>query len=250
MDMKHIDEHLLVERYLQGALTEEEAEAFEELYLSSPELLDQLEAGEKLQQGMQDLAALKSAATDPLAAGPDVETRKSARHLGAAAVFGSPRYAMAATVFLAISLVVTGTLTLTNSELSKRNNELMNQVQTSAGVSAQIIPLFTVRGSNDARYNTVSPDDRSTAVVLMVDPGMEPYEQYRASVFHLEPGQSATSLFQMEGLKKGYLDSLALSLPAAALTAGNYEVIVEGSHEAGQNAASFEHITRIPFRVE
>ena len=61
--MKHIEKGLLVERYLRGDLSAEEEAAFEEVLLASPELLDQLEAAERLQGGLRDLSAVEGATT-------------------------------------------------------------------------------------------------------------------------------------------------------------------------------------------
>ena len=61
MNKKHTDESRLIERYLAVELSDSEREAFEERVLSSPALLDELEAEERLQQGLQDVTALEMA---------------------------------------------------------------------------------------------------------------------------------------------------------------------------------------------
>ena len=50
MDRQYIRDHAVIERYLSGALTAEEERAFEEAYLGDQELLDQLQAAERLRE--------------------------------------------------------------------------------------------------------------------------------------------------------------------------------------------------------
>ena len=61
MNKKITEDKGLIERYLANELTDTEREAFEERVLGSPALLDELEAAERLQQGLQDIAALELA---------------------------------------------------------------------------------------------------------------------------------------------------------------------------------------------
>ena len=98
MDKGHMKNNQLIEQYLQGGLSAEEQAAFEEEFLSSQQLLDELEAAEKLQQGLQDLAALDKAHT-PEKQPPWIMS-----------MFHSPQYAMAASFLLVVSLGVSGVL--------------------------------------------------------------------------------------------------------------------------------------------
>ena len=230
MDMKHINNQLLIEKYLQGVLSTEEEQDFDELYLSSPELLDQLEAAEQLQQGMKDIAAVAESSQAP------TYSRRNA------SMFHSPRYAMAATVFLTVSLLATG-------YLYQQNQNLSNEVQAGAGHSAQIVPLYSVRSADSTPINSFSVTAGTSHVVLMVDPGMEPFSEFRASVRSLGPSQQPAPILQFEGLHPGYEDMLALAVPTLKLQAGDYEVVVEGRREAG-NGGQFEPINRVTFRIQ
>lgn len=63
MNHPDIDEHQVIDRYVMGTLPPEEAERFEEHYLSCPQCLDQLALAESMQRGFkraagQDVAAL------------------------------------------------------------------------------------------------------------------------------------------------------------------------------------------------
>ncbi len=59
MDREYIKDQQLIERHLQGKLSEVEREALEEQIMSSVDLLDDAEAAELLQQGLQDVFAVE-----------------------------------------------------------------------------------------------------------------------------------------------------------------------------------------------
>src|SRR5210317_355453 len=111
MNKNHTDETRLIERYLANELSEPEREAFEERVLYSPALLDELEAAERLQQGLQDVAALEMA---------NAPADQSIGRTGSTVVslFQSPRYAMAASVLLLVSLSMSSFLLQQNRQLS------------------------------------------------------------------------------------------------------------------------------------
>lgn len=231
MDMKYINDKLLVERYLQGTLSNEEADAFEEAFLASPELLDQLEAAERLRQGLRDLQT--------------VEGQAFARQNRGfpASLLHSPRYAQAATIFLAVSLLVSGGLYMQNMELSE-------QSAMGATSGAQIVALETVRGASDAEpFNVLERGDVGSQVVLMVDPGFEPYAHFRATITRLGETGTAQTVLQVSELQPGYEDMLALSLPASMLEAGDYAVQVEGWRSDSPADQAFEPVNRVTFRV-
>ena len=66
MEHTEIEERQIVDRYVMGALPAEEAERFEEHYLSCPDCLDRLDLAESMQRGFrraagEDLAHLAAA---------------------------------------------------------------------------------------------------------------------------------------------------------------------------------------------
>ncbi|HEX9941915.1 MAG TPA: zf-HC2 domain-containing protein [Thermoanaerobaculia bacterium] len=70
MDHAYIEEHQIADRYVMGTLPPEEAERFEDHYLSCPECLDRLDLAESMQRGFQRVArqdAAKLQATRQLA---------------------------------------------------------------------------------------------------------------------------------------------------------------------------------------
>jgi hypothetical protein len=56
MDHTYIEEHQIADRYVQGTLPEDEAERFENHYLSCPECLDSLDLAESVQRGFRRAA--------------------------------------------------------------------------------------------------------------------------------------------------------------------------------------------------
>src|SRR5690606_17530870 len=106
MSMKRqpIDQQLIIERYLQGKLTQSEEEAFEEAYLGNPELVEQLKLTERLRGGLVDLEARG-------------EPPKPAAHRGGAAFLAAPQYAAAATLPLVGALVLSTLLYVENASL-------------------------------------------------------------------------------------------------------------------------------------
>ena len=230
MDEKYIEENLMIERYVKGELSQEEQDAFEERFLASPELLDQLEAAELLQQGLQDLAALEKAQPSP--------RRQGARTAsGIMSLFQSPRYAMAASVLLLISLGVSSHLL--------RENAQLGEVGTNLVLPAEIVPLVTTRGTS---LNTITLDDPARHYVLMLDPGFEAFASHRATVYRLETGAQAQLVWQVDRLQPGYEDMLALSLPGAVLAPGRYEITIEGLPEG--TGQSYEQIGTVAFEAQ
>ena len=230
MDIKQINENLLIERYLQGTLTREEEEAFEEAFVASPELLDHLEAAERLGEGLKDLYAEDGQAIP--APGRSAFPR----------LFHSPRYALAATVFLAVSLVFTGTL-------YRQNLELSATPEASGAVPTKIVPLYSVRSADSsAPFNTVEPGETGS-LVLMLDPGFENYSHYRATLARLSGENQAETLLQLGNMQPGYEDMLAMGVPSGLLGPGDYEVRIEGWRSEWPADREFEQVNRVTFRV-
>lgn len=231
MDMNYINENLVVERYLQGKLSTEESEVFEEAFLASPELLDQLEAAERLQQGLEDLQTVEGG------------SQRRGNVVFAGSLFHSPRYALAATVVMAVSLVVSGGLYLQNIALSERS-------ATGSATPVQIVALETVRGvASDEPFNVLNISEPGGRFVLMVDPGFEPYSHFRATITRIGNGDTKERVLQLDDLQPGYEEMLALSLSSSLLTPGDYEVRVEGWRSEWPQNQDFEPANRVTFRV-
>lgn len=239
MNEANTNKDLLIERYLLGRMTEEDAASFEEQFLASGELLDELETAERLQQGLQTVAAVEKARGKVDQRGARVASS------GITALFHSPRYAMAASFLLLVSLGV-------SSHLARQNNQLSSMGPGNAVPVAEIFELVTVRGVTDEMVNTLELGEGITPFMLMIDPGFEPYSRHRATVYRLPEGGSPEFVWQVDGLKpgieEGYEDMLALNLPGSVLEEGDYEVHIEGHMGDGTDGGTFEMVDSYRFR--
>lgn len=235
MDEEHTNQDLLIERYLQGKLSDEEATSFEEQFLSSDELLDELESAELLQQGLQDVATLKKAHA------PDDNHLAEQPVSRIVSLFQSPRYAMAASFLLLLSVGFSSFLVKQNARFS--------DIGPSLAFSTEIIPLVSVRGAPDSEpINTLQLGDSAQQFVLMLDPGYEDYSHYRATIFRLNPASEAALVWQVNDMLPGYEDMLALSVPGSVLSQGDFEIHLEGWKDEWPDDHTFSPIETIHFR--
>jgi hypothetical protein len=230
MDEKYINEKMLVEHYLEGKLTAEQVASFEEQFLSSDELLNELEAAERLGQGLQDVSALENAHV----------TKKPASNV--VSLFQSPRYAMAASFMLLVSLGVSSVLLQKNAHLSEFDSD--------QAVPTEIIPLVSVRGVAGSDLNTLSLGDAPKQFVLMIDPGFESYSHYRTTVYRLDPAKQPAMLWQVDEMLPGYEEMLALSVPSSVFSPGDYEIRLEGWLDEWPANHSFEQLDTKTFKIE
>lgn len=228
MDKKYIIENLLIERYLEDTLSSEEREAFEEQFLSSAELLDELEAAERLGQGLHDVTALENAHV----------AEKASK---AVSLLQSPYYAVAASFLLLISLGVSSSLLQKNATLS--------EMDSGWAVPSEIIPLVSVRGVAGSELNTLSLGDAPKRFVMMLDPGFEPYSHYRATVYRLDPAEEPAVLWQVDRMLPGYEDMLALGMPSSVLSPGDFEIQLEGWQDEWPADHGFEPLDTKTFRI-
>ena len=218
MDRQYIEAHAVIERYLQGKLRPEEQQAFEEAYLGDPELLEEVELAEKLQQGMADL--------DERGAIPGSRPRPLTSY-----------FAVAASVLLAVSVGF-------SVSLYRENLSLQNSANLVAGASLTRLPLIAVRGSAGG-VNILAAPSEDDLVVLLADSGFESYTDFRVTVIRQDPPPAVT-IWERTGLEPGYDDQLAIGISGGLLTIGEYEVLVEGRTAGGV----FAEVGRLPLTVE
>ena len=241
MDMNKINEQLLIERYLQGTLSDAEEKAFEEAIVSSPELLDQLEVAERLREGLKDLHAVEGFDSQESHRAATAAVTRFPAFAAVTGLFHSPRYALVATVLLAVSLLMTGSLYLGD----KGQNALGPAGNT------QIVALHTVRSVNgDEPFNVLERGNPGDWRVLMVDPGYELYSHYRATLARVVRGQPGEIMLVLDNMQPGYEDQLALGLPSDSLAPGDYEVQVEGWRSEWPSDHDYEPVNRVTFRVQ
>jgi hypothetical protein len=225
MDRQYIQDHQVIERYLRGKLTAEEEQAFEEAYLADADLLDELQAVERLGQGVKDLGARG-----------EIKRASAARKWLSA--LASPQYAAAASVLLAMTLVLSGVLYVENLEL-RRGQGLATATAT------DVVPLFATRGDNAVEIDAPGENELK---VLWIEASFDAYDSYRVVVAR-RAEQGLEEIARVEGLVPGFQDQLAVAVPGRLLTPGDYEVEVEGRMRDWPEERAAEPISRIDMRV-
>jgi hypothetical protein len=221
MELQYIRDNQVIERYLQGKLSAADEEAFEEAYMTDPELLGEVQLAERLREGLNGLPAEQRAAP----------AKPRSRWLELA---GSPRYGIAASLVAAAALVTSGALYFEQQGIGAGG------VSFAGASSPRIVPLLSVRGS--ANPNTIVAPGANELTVLLVDAGLGDYDSYRAVL--TRPGAS-DELVRLDGLTPAYEGMVAIALPDRALAAGNYEIRLEGAKAGGQ----FDELSRTPLTV-
>lgn len=217
----------MVERYLQGRLTADEEQAFEEAYLSDPALLDELVLTERLRHGLRHAEAAD--ARPGHAADGGGRWRRT---------FGSVPYAAAATVLLGISLAFSAALLVQN-----RNLDAVQGPSSAGAAPTRLVPLVTVRGDG---VNRVEAPPSGEWAVLLVDAGFTEYAAYRATLTRAADG-AEEQVARLEGLSPTYDGRVGVGVPGSALTPGDYELRLEGRVPGADGG--FEPITRTSLTV-
>lgn len=214
MDREYISQHNVIERYLSGRLTDAERDAFEERCLWCSDTLQELEVAERLRDGLREMDMSRD--TTPVR-GPLTRW------------LFSPQWAAAASAMLVVSLGTTGwLLTRLSVPVGTLATTLVYSIEMTRGGEA---PSTIVR---------VGPDDRW--VVLLVYPELGRHERYRAELYR---SGEAPRLWQASDIPPGTAESLALTVPAALLTPGDYRLGVIGLNDA----APGDPVGEVSFRV-
>jgi len=209
MDRQYIRDHQVVERYLQGKLSADEEQAFEEVYLGDPELLDELERVEGLKRAMQELDA-----NGGLVGKVQSRPWLSALH--------TPQYAVAASVALAASLVLSSMLYLDNRSLRFQSQSIADVT-----VSA-VLPLLATRGA--AFVNELVAPASDEVAVLLIDAGFEEYDDYRVIIARTD-GDTREVVMSRDGLAASLVEGVPrvpVALTGETLSVGNYEIELFG----------------------
>jgi hypothetical protein len=222
MDTKYMEMHLVVDRYLQGALSGNEVARFEERLTWDQELIDELDLAERLRDGLREVTEEGSytVAADRVGIGDWLSN-----------LFFVPQYAAAASFALAVALT---SGVLLNPFGAGRDMDGFRATPT------EIVPLVVVRGA------TATPVvfSAGTQLVLLVDvTGF--HASYRVAIRADQPG--ASPFWTQDDMRPTYLESLAVSMPGDLLEAGPYVLTVEGVSTSDDGEKIYEHIQDISF---
>jgi len=222
MDRQYIRDNDVVERYLKGALTAEEEADFEEIYLADAELLSEIEAAERLRDGIKDLGSAGGLG-------------RSRPRFGQA--FASPRYAMAATVLLAVSLGF--------SSMLYNENQVLREGNSSTPLSTRFVTLEARRGGDAAEIEAPGQDE---SIVLLLDAGVVAYDTYRAVITRREGDRSEQVWSRSDLTPQLNGTTIPVSLQRRVLPPGTYEAKVDGRMN-DWTAERFEPVAAISFVV-
>ncbi len=228
MDRQHIRETQIIERYLQSKLSAAEEQAFEEAYLGDPELLAELEAAERLRDGLKDFHEAERGAQAP----------PRSRWLELAA---SPRFGIAASLVAAVALVASGVLFVQN-----RGLESAVTAPFAAASSMRLLPLVSVRGAGDA--NVISAPAADEWAVLLLDPGFADYDRYRAVLVRVD-GTAEQEILHLDDMTPTYEHQLALGLPGRMLAPGDYAIRLAGGRRDWPAGRALDELSRTRLTV-
>jgi hypothetical protein len=224
MDRQYIRDHEVIERYLSGALTAEEEQAFEEAYLGDQELLDQVQAAERLRTGIKELGS----------AGSLERVRPSA---GWHQWLASPRYAAAASVLLAVSLGF-------SAMLYRENLDLRESGTAQTFERTRLVRLEALRGGTEREISAPEPDERT---VLQLDAGTVAYDTYRGTL-NRRGGDRFETIWSRADLMPEPDETILIGVPGRDLQPGTYEALLEGRMNDWP-AERFDEITRVGLKV-
>lgn len=212
--------HLVVDRYLQDTLQDDEKAEFEERLLWDEELMDELDLAEHLREG------LRASAQQPI--------REPARP----SVFDwlsnlvyVPQYAAAASFVVAVGLT---------AALFMSPFMIAGQPGDTGTAQTEIIPLISTR-SDDVQSIYVDQDD--LAVLLVDDTGS--HDSYRVTI----DADAGGAVWTRDGLTATYPEALAIAMPGRSLAAGNYMLTLEGVLIDDSGNRSYERVQQIRFKV-
>jgi hypothetical protein len=197
MDRNYIDRHLLVDRYLAGALPDDELADFEERLVWDEELIDELDLAERLREGM--LAAARERQN---AAPADTGFVPRLR-----LVFSDPAYAAAAAFLVGIALSIFVLGNQSDRPVPQEMRYSVNELQVFRGVGGPVI------------------DTTTDAISILRFDVNQSFEIYRVEI---QAAEDAEPLWQQGGLVPDRDGMLAVGVPGAALPAGSYLLTVYG----------------------
>lgn len=187
----------LVARYLGGKLSDEEAKEFEEHFLDKDDLLDRLETGWVIREGLADGAASDARET-------------------------SSRWRWAAAAGLVAALGLSLVIVRQSSELSGLRDQVAETGVTPArSMIARISPM---RSSADTAVD-VTVDYAMPAAVLVLELTLPEASQFDVTIVDVESGVSKV---EVDAVPVQGIGDLVLLLPTESLPPGSYEAVVEG----------------------
>jgi hypothetical protein len=239
MDHTYIEEHHVADRYVQGTLPADEADRFENHYLSCPECLDRLDLAESLQRGFRRAATQAAVA----------------HHLAILAWLSRlSRRGQAGTLLSAFLVVTILSAGLGFRANTHRDHQDLARMQASLAAERAareqagrqlallqqpqanfpFLQLDRERGAETPgegpTQRLIQPAEGQIVLVAQVDPPFAP--SYRVRLLD----GKGREIYGRQGLHPKEHDALTLSLPYSLLPPGDYTLAVDGITPGAQPA--------------
>ena len=217
MDRDYIDQNNLVERYILGRLPEQEAIKFEDRMVFDPELVRDVQATERLIDGLAETSAESSHAS---ADGCSTETADRVNRV--------PRYplvaAIAANIVLGLSTIYL---------VSERN--VVKIPTTASQINPKSIVLSASRSSEKTQLTFVSDSKWVVLELSDMDPELEPYDLVLRNTTANEDIVTAT-----EVTLDPFAPGIKWLVPGSSLSAATYSVVVTARESRSTYQFTFE----------
>ena len=230
MDRKYIEEHGVVDLYVEGKLSADETEAFEIVFLEDRELFEQVRLAQLLHDGLTQ------------ATGPPVSAVEKPERGGLGRLLLSPGAAVVAITMLVVAVVVA---TLQNRELVELRQQAITLEDQAASANAPqagvlIVPLDRVRGADleDEPAISIRPTPDIRRIVFLPQASGASY----ARLWYELSRRDGQQVWAGESRVTG---QAALVVPSQSLTAGDYLLRIEGIGADGTR----EHLGEFSFRA-
>jgi murein DD-endopeptidase MepM/ murein hydrolase activator NlpD len=270
MNHDYIAEQDFVGRYMAGTLPSDERERFEAHFVDCPRCLDALEDVDPFQNALSAFAIEKTALA-PVAATAPVPVAATAPAASTTPARRWPAFvfraaALAAVVVIAVGVVVEfarmqrelaraaaeaeisgrqlGESEQRIRELSARNAQRTERLETSAPSGALVFPLVKARGAaSDPPHNVVTLSGSPVWVILLADLDARPTSnRYRATIDTV----TGLRVWSDDRLAASSGDSIAVGVPSTSLASGDYVLTLD---QQAVSSDEWRPAGRFAFRV-
>lgn len=226
MEIDYIKAHMIIERYVQGKLTDDEQAAFEERLVWDRSLQEEVELAEAMRSWMRESAQESRYTISGKARASGWAPRILSQTGAAARVLLQPGYAAAASFALGAFITYSA----------------VQNVGTGSGFGVDetapslIVPLLVTRSqSSDLQQIPVSKGGVTVLVVDVPDPS------HRFDV-RVSSNTGGDPVWVQERLPAGYLEAVAVGIPGDAVPPGLYVLEIASAADGFRQQIPFETV--------
>jgi hypothetical protein len=249
MDHTYVEEHQIADRYVMGTLPADEAERFENHYLSCPECLDRLELTESVQRGFKRMAGQDAA---KLAAAHQLAVVAWLARLGRGRQAGVLLSALLVLAVLPTGLALRSNVQLAQAhstleqerrrsatggnlqaELDASRRQLAGEHEARTRVEGLLAQSFQPRANVPVVFLGVERGEpgggpavplSASGLVVLEAPVDPPFQKSYRAVLRDGNGREVK---RVDGLQPNEHSTLSFSLPTTLLPAGAYSLTIE-----------------------